>query len=165
MSFLNKLLNSGHTVTRLMDLADKAPQWRSQLVSKKNEFTSGAFRDAVMGMCALVAAADGTVTAEERAQVAGLITGDAVLDNFPAEQLRTLFDGNCDRLVQDPAFGRAHVLQQITKVAGKPEQARAVVQIGIMIANADGTLSPAEVHAVRDACAALGIPPLLELPR
>lgn len=165
MSFLNKLLSSGHTVTRLMDLVDRAPRWRSQLLARKHEFTGGAFRDAVMGMCALVAAADGTVTAEERAQVAGLITAEPVLDNFPAEELRALFDGNCERLLRDPAFGRAHVLQQITKVAGKPEQARAVVQIGIMTANADGTLSPAEVHAVRDACAALGIPPVLELPR
>ncbi|MEV0252616.1 TerB family tellurite resistance protein [Nocardia sp. NPDC050712] len=138
-----------------MDVVDKAPHWRKQLLAKKNDLRGGTFRDAVMGMCALVAAADGSVAPDERLRVAGLLGTDPVLQNFPAEELRALFDDNCQRITADPAFGRAHVLQQIAKAAGKPTEAQAVVQIGIMIGNADGNFDPAEVAAVREACQAL----------
>lgn len=80
------------------------------------------------------------------------------------EEERQLFDANCDRVLADPAFGKAHLMQQITKLAGKPDRARAIVQIGIMVADADGRLDIAEIHAVREACAALAIPPMLDLP-
>ncbi|HLS77757.1 MAG TPA: TerB family tellurite resistance protein [Nocardia sp.] len=164
MSFINKLFHNANNISRLLDLADKAPQWRKQLMEKKNEFRGGAFRDAVMGMCALVAAADGTIDPGERMRVANLISTEPALDAFPADELRLLFDSNCDRVLADPAFGKTHLMQQITKVAGKPDQAHAVVQIGVMIANADGKLDLAEIHAVREACAALNIPPVLDLP-
>ncbi|MFC9897863.1 tellurite resistance TerB family protein [Nocardia sp. NPDC127579] len=142
-----------------MDVVDKAPQWRNQLLAKKNELRGGGFRDAAMGMCALVAAADGQLAPEERLRVAGLLGTDPVLQNFPADELRALFDDNCRRLTADPAFGRAHVLQQIAKAAGKPTEAQAVVQIGIMIGNADGNFDPAEVDAVREACRTLRLEP------
>ncbi|TQM26083.1 tellurite resistance TerB family protein [Nocardia bhagyanarayanae] len=159
MAFINKLISNAHTFSRLMDVVDKAPQWRKQLLAKKNELRGGSFRDAAMGMCALVAAADGAIDPDERMRVAGLICADPVLNNFPADELRALFDDNCHRLTADPAFGRAHVLQQIGKAAGKPAEAQAVVQIGIMIGNADGSFDQAEVAAVREACQILRLDP------
>ncbi len=159
MAFLNKLVSNAHTFGRLMDVVDKAPQWRKQLLSKKNELRGGAFRDAAMGMCALVAAADGSVDQNERVRVAGLIGTEPALGNFAADELRALFEDNCARITADPAFGRAHVLQQIAKVAGKATEAEAVVQIGILIGNADGNFDQAEVAAVREACQALRLDP------
>ncbi|MEV6280969.1 tellurite resistance TerB family protein [Nocardia sp. NPDC051832] len=159
MAFLNKIISNAHTFSRLMDVVDKAPQWRKQLLAKKNDLRGGTFRDAAMGMCALVAAADGSIDPNERMRVAGLLGTDPVLQNFPADELRALFDDNCQRLTADPAFGRAHVLQQIAKAAGKPTEAQAVVQIGIMIGNADGNFDPAEIAAVREACGTLRLDP------
>lgn len=159
MAFLNRLISNATNISRLMDLMDKAPQWRAQLLAKKNELRGGTFRDASMGMCALVAAADGTIDPAERMRVAGLIGSDPVLQNFPTDELRDLFEDNCNRLVADPAFGRAHVLQQIDKAAGKPTEAHAVVQIGIMIGNADGNFDQNEIAAIREACQALGVDP------
>ncbi|MFI9510908.1 tellurite resistance TerB family protein [Nocardia sp. NPDC052566] len=142
-----------------MDVMEKAPKWREQLLAKKNELRGGSFRDASMAMCALVAAADGTIETAERTRVAGLITTDQVLQNFPADELRNLFEDNCNRIVADPAFGRAHVMQQIAKAASKPVEANAVIQIGIMIGNADGNFDQTEVAAVREACQALRLNP------
>ncbi|MBH0780164.1 tellurite resistance TerB family protein [Nocardia bovistercoris] len=159
MAFLNKLVSNAHTFGRLMDVVDKATQWRKQLLAKKNDLRGGAFRDAAMGMCALVAAADGAIDPNERMRVAGLVGSEPALGNFPADELRTLFEDNCARITADPAFGRAHVLQQIAKVANKPTEAEAVVQIGIMIGNADGNFDQAEVAAVREACQTLGLDP------
>ena len=52
-------------------LKQSAQGMQTQLVAKKNDLKSGAFRDASMAMCALVAAADGSIDAVERQQRRG----------------------------------------------------------------------------------------------
>ncbi|MBC3990941.1 TerB family tellurite resistance protein, partial [Streptomyces sp. AC563] len=66
-------------------LKDSAQTMQTQLQAKKTELKSGAFRDASMAMCALVAAADGSVDPAERQRVAALIASNDVLQNFPAD--------------------------------------------------------------------------------
>lgn len=140
-------------------LRQSAQGMQEQLVAKKNDLKSGAFRDASMAMCALVAVADGTIDPEERRRVAALITTNDVLANFPADDLRTKFDRYADTLGADFDFGQVSVLQDIGKVKKKPTEARAVIQIGIIIGGADGNFDNDEKKAVRDACFALGINP------
>ncbi|ROO86325.1 tellurite resistance protein TerB [Actinocorallia herbida] len=132
---------------------------QDQLVAKKNDLKSGAFRDASMAMCALVAAADGSVDPAERQRVAALITGNDVLSDFPADDLRRRFEDNCARLAADFAFGKVTVLQEVGKARKKPAEARAVIQIGIVIGGADGDFDAAERAVVREACFALGLDP------
>lgn len=50
-------------------LRQAAQGMQTQLVAKKNDLKSGAFRDASMAMCALVAAADGSIDVDERRKV------------------------------------------------------------------------------------------------
>ncbi|MET7270571.1 TerB family tellurite resistance protein [Streptomyces flaveolus] len=138
---------------------ESASQMQTQLVAKKNDLKSGAFRDASMAMCALVAAADGTVDSSERQRVAQLIATNDVLQNFPADDLRRRFEDNLDKLTADFAFGKVSVLQEVAKARKKPAEARAVVQIGIVIGGADGDFDKDERAVVRDACFALDLPP------
>ncbi len=63
-------------------------------MAKKNGLKSGSFRDAGMGICALVAAADGTIDPAERQRVAQLIATNDVLQNFAADDLQRRFDDN-----------------------------------------------------------------------
>ncbi|MFI8369073.1 tellurite resistance TerB family protein [Streptomyces sp. NPDC085466] len=140
-------------------IKESASTMQTQLTARKNELTSGAFRDASMAMCALVAAADGTVDPAERSRVAQLIAANEVLRNFDAADLQRRFDAQLDRLAADFDFGKVAVLQEIAKAAKKPAEARAVVQIGIVIGGADGHFDPAERSVVREACFALGLPP------
>ncbi|MFI8509501.1 tellurite resistance TerB family protein [Streptomyces sp. NPDC085460] len=140
-------------------IKESASTMQTQLTARKNELTSGAFRDASMAMCALVAAADGTVDPAERSRVAQLIAANEVLRNFDAADLQRRFDAQLDRLAADVDFGKVAVLQEIAKAAKKPAEARAVVQIGIVIGGADGHFDPAERSVVREACFALGLPP------
>ncbi|MFE9042732.1 tellurite resistance TerB family protein [Streptomyces sp. NPDC012421] len=140
-------------------IKESASTMQTQLTARKNELTSGAFRDASMAMCALVAAADGTVDPAERSRVAQLIAANEVLRNFDAADLRRRFDAQLDRLAADFDFGKVAVLQEIAKAGKKPAEARAVVQIGIVIGGADGHFDPAERSVVREACFALGLPP------
>ncbi|MFP3989721.1 TerB family tellurite resistance protein [Streptomyces sp. E11-3] len=138
---------------------ESASQMQTQLVAKKNDLKSGAFRDASMAMCALVAAADGSIDPEERRKVAQLIMSNEVLQNFPADDLQRRFDDNCNKLTADFDFGKVSVLQEIGKAKKKPAEARAVVQIGIVIGGADGDFDKDEQAIVREACYALGLPP------
>ncbi|MGW8062248.1 tellurite resistance TerB family protein [Streptomyces ziwulingensis] len=138
---------------------ESASQMQTQLVAKKHDLESGAFRDASMAMCALVAAADGSVDPSERQRVSQLIATNEALRNFPADDLRRRFEGNLDKLTADFALGRVEVLQEIAKAKKKPAEARAVVQIGIVIGGADGDFDKDERAVVREACFALDLPP------
>ncbi|MGY5059864.1 tellurite resistance TerB family protein [Streptomyces sp. 900105755] len=140
-------------------IKDSATQMQTQLVAKKNDLKSGAFRDASMAMCALVAAADGTIDPAERQRVAQLIATNEVLQNFPADDLRRRFEENLNKLTADFAFGKVSVLQEVAKAKKKPAEARAVIQIGIVIGGADGDFDKTEQAVVREACYTLDVPP------
>ncbi|WP_148615112.1 tellurite resistance TerB family protein [Nocardioides rubriscoriae] len=132
---------------------------QTQLLAKKNELQSGSFRDASMAMCALVAAADGSVDASERQKVSGLITSNAALSNFPPDTLSSRFDESCNKLAADYQLGKVELIQVVGKTKKKPSEARAVIQIGIIIGGADGHFDDQEKAVVREACHAVGIDP------
>ncbi|WP_329302580.1 TerB family tellurite resistance protein [Streptomyces sp. NBC_00659] len=140
-------------------IKESASTMQTQLVAKKNDLKSGAFRDASMAMCALVAAADGTIDPSERRRVAQLIATNEVLQNFDATDLQRRFDDNLNKLTADFAFGKVSVLQEIAKAKKKPAEARAVIQIGIVIGGADGDFDKTEQAVVREACFTLDLPP------
>lgn len=140
-------------------IKDSANTMQTQLNAKKNDLKSGGFRDASMAMCALVAAADGSIDPTERRRVAQLISSNEVLQNFEADDLHTRFNAYCDKLTADFDFGKVSVLQTIGKVSKKPTEARAVIQIGIVIGGADGDFDKTEQAIVREACFAVGIAP------
>ncbi|MEV1006442.1 TerB family tellurite resistance protein [Streptomyces sp. NPDC049881] len=132
---------------------------KSQLSSMKTELKSGGYRDASMAMCALVAAADGSVDPAERQNVEQMILNNDVLQNFPADQLRQRFNKHVDHLVRSFVTGKAEAMQEIAKVAKKPAEARAVIQTGMVVAGADGYFAQAEAQVIREACGALGLNP------
>ncbi|MEO9325261.1 TerB family tellurite resistance protein [Nocardioides sp. C4-1] len=132
---------------------------QDQLIAKKNDLQSGAFRDASMAMCALVAAADGSVDPAERQKVSGLITTNEALSNFPPDTLSQRFEDNCTKLAADFQLGKVELVQTIGKTKKKPAEARAVIQIGIIIGGADGNFDAQEKAVVREACHAVGIDP------
>ncbi|WP_338894937.1 TerB family tellurite resistance protein [Streptomyces sp. TG1A-60] len=140
-------------------LKESASTMQTQLMAKKNDLKSGAFRDASMAMCALVAAADGTIDPSERQRVAQLIATNEVLQNFDAMDLQRRFDENLNKLTADFAFGKVSVLQEVAKAKKKPAEARAVIQIGIVIGGADGDFDKTEQAVVREACFTLDLPP------
>ncbi|NWF28761.1 tellurite resistance TerB family protein [Streptomyces sp. PKU-EA00015] len=132
---------------------------KSQLTSLKTELKSGAYRDASMAMCALVAAADGHVDPAERQHVESLILSNDVLQNFPPEQLRQRFNKHVDQLAFNFPQGKGEAMQEVAKAAKKPAEARAVIQTGFVVAGADGYVAPAEEQMLREACSVLGLSP------
>lgn len=123
------------------------------------KFQNKDFAKASMAMCALIAAADGTITAEERRKMAGFIASNDALSVFQPSELQDHFEFYASKLEKDFEFGKLESIATIGKLKSKPEAARAVIQVGIIIGGADGHFDDDEKRAVRDACNAVGIPP------
>lgn len=140
-------------------LKSRTQEMSSQLKTKAGQFKSKEFANGSMAMCALIAAADGSIDASERQKTAGLIMSNDVLAIFPPDELKQKFDFYCDKLSGDYDFGKVEAVATIAKLKSKQDQARAVIQIGIIIGGADGTFDADEKKAVKEACFAVGIAP------
>ena len=140
-------------------LKSKTREMNSQLTTKAGQFKNKEFANGSMAMCALVAAADGSIDASERQKTAGVIMSNDVLSIFPPNELREKFDFYCDKLTKDYDFGKVEAIATISRLKSKPDQARAVLQIGIIIGGSDGNFDEDEKRAVREACNAVGIAP------
>lgn len=141
------------------NLKEKVNSMNQNLSTKVSQFKNNDFANATMAMCALVAAADGDIDSSERQKTAAFIMSNETLKIFEASDLREKFNFFCDKLTQDFDFGKIECIQTISKVKKNESQARAVIQLGIIIGGADGDFDADEKIAVKDACNAIGISP------
>lgn len=137
----------------------RTQEMTSQLKTKTGQFKNKEFANGSMAMCALVAAADGSIDQSERDKVWGYITTNEVLKVFPPDELQQKFDFYSSKLQSNYDFGKIESIATLGKLKSKPDQARAVIQVGIIIGGADGNFDPDEKQAVREACNAVGISP------
>ena len=140
-------------------LKSRTAEMSSQLKTKTDQLKTKEFAYGSMAMCALIAAADGSIDAAERQKTTALIRSNDLLSVFPPDELQQKFDWYSDKLAKDYQFGKVEATATIGKLKAKPEQARAVIQIGIIIGGADGDFDADERAAVKDACFAVGIEP------
>lgn len=140
-------------------LKSKTQEMNNSLKTKAGQFKNKEFAAGSMAMCALIAAADGSIDQQERQKTAALIMSNDTLRVFEPAELQQKFDFYCSKLAGDYDFGKVEAIATIGKLKSKPEQARAVIQIGIIIGGADGNFDEHERQAVREACFAVGISP------
>lgn len=140
-------------------LKSRTQEVSGQLKTKPDQSKNKEFVADSMAMCALIAAADGSIDANERQERAALIMSNDVLGIFDPAELKTKFDLYCDKLSGDYDFGKVAAIGTIGKLRSKSDQARAVIQIGIIIGGSDGNVDADEKKAVKEACLAVGIPP------
>jgi tellurite resistance protein TerB len=140
-------------------LKQNVSQMNDSLQTNISKFKNNDFAEASMAICALIAAADGTIDTDERQKTTALIISNETLKIFPASELKQKFDFYCEKLSQDFDFGRIEAIQAIAKLNKKLDQGRAVIQIGIIIGGADGDFDKDEKKVVKEACHAVGINP------
>ena len=131
----------------------------SALQTNISKFKNAEFANGAMAICGMIATADGNVSGQEKGKIATLITQNEMLKIFPAAELKQKFDYFCNKIEADYDFGKVEAIQAISKLKSKPDQARAVIQIGIIIGGADGNFDADEKRAVKEACHAVGISP------
>lgn len=140
-------------------LKQNASNFNASLQTSISKFKNNDFANASMAICALIAAADGSIDANERQKTSDLILSNETLKIFPASELREKFNFYCDKLSQDFNFGKIEAIQAIAKLNQKQDQGRAIIQIGIIIGGADGNFDKDEKKVVKEACHAVGINP------
>lgn len=128
----------------------------AQAKTKLSQYNNATFKNATMAVCALVAAADGSIAPEEKSKVAGLISKNEMLSVFNATELRNTFLGYCDK-AQDE-FSRIDLLNLVRKIKGDDAQADTVLKVAIIIANSDGNFDDTEKKVVGELCVVLGLP-------
>lgn len=135
-------------------------QWMKDFASsaqtKLAQYNNATFKNAAMATCALIAAADGKASSEEKSKVAALIQKNEMLQVFGATELRDLFLGYCGKATDE--FERIDLMNIVGKIKGDDEQCNTCLQVAVIIANADGNCSADESRVIAEICGRLGVP-------
>jgi tellurite resistance protein TerB len=129
------------------------------LTEQVKKFKNKDFMDAVVAGCAVVAAADGSINANEKQKMAGYISRSEELKVFDMSDVIARFNHYVGNLEFDAMIGKQEALKSIAKFSGKPEMGRVIVGVCSAIGAADGDFDDKEKAAVRDICNSLGLNP------
>ncbi|WP_071673182.1 tellurite resistance TerB family protein [Nioella nitratireducens] len=140
-------------------LKDKGNEARTRLTAEVSKFKNRTFMEATVAACAMVAAADGTISAEEKQKMAGFIRNSDELKHFSMTDVIAFFEKVVGNFDFDADIGKAEALKVIGRLRGNEEQARVMVRVACAIGASDGDFDPNERSVVRDICKELGLNP------
>ncbi len=143
-TFLEELRNGGKSV--LHSVKEAAAR-----------YTNLEFRDGVLAICAMVAAADGVIQAEEKEKVKRLIMGNEALSHFTPSKLGSQFEEYVVKALDE--FSVLDLEKIVGKLRGNADQSDMAVKIGLIIANADGKFEPSEKTRMTAIIKKLGLQP------
>jgi len=141
---------------QIKDMAQQGAKSGSEAFSR---FSNKDFSEGAMAACALMTGADGRIEASERQKVAAFIMSSEKLKAYDVQALRTRYDAHCDAFTRDPDFGKVNLFQVVGRAAKRPEDARAILQVAVLIANADGSFDESEKVMLRELYNSLKISP------
>lgn len=108
--------------------------------------------EALVGACALVAHADGWVTAEERRRLVARVSGLPALGLFGLDEAVQAFEALIDRFDKDPEDGEAVAEAAILRLRGRGGPAHLLVAAACSIAAADGGFDAEERATILRIC-------------
>jgi tellurite resistance protein TerB len=140
-------------------LKENAEKARAGLTAEVSKFKNRSFMEAVVAGCALVAAADGNITSDEKQKMAGFIQRADELKHFKMSDVIAVFNKTAEDFEFDHAIGKAAAMQTISKIKGKEGQDRLLIRVVCAIGAADGDFDDNEKSIVREICSELGLNP------
>ncbi|TWH64315.1 tellurite resistance protein TerB [Azomonas agilis] len=132
---------------------------RESLSTEITKFKNREFMDAVVAGCALVAAADGSISAAEKQKMVGFIQNSAELKAFDLKEVIQSFQDISGKFEFDSEIGRAEALRIVGKLRGKEDAARLLVRVCCAIGNSDGEFDVKEQAVCRTIATELGLNP------
>ncbi|TWH64846.1 tellurite resistance protein TerB [Azomonas agilis] len=130
---------------------------RDKLAAEVTRFKNRDFMEAVVAGCALVAAADGEISAAEKQKMVGYIQNSKELNVFDLKEVIQLFQETCQKFEFDHQIGKAEALRVIGKLRKQEDAARLLVRVCCAIGAADGQFEESERAVCRLLCAELGL--------
>lgn len=138
-------------------------EWLKQaqqgLMDQISKFKNHDFMESVVAGCALVAAADGTITSDERQKMFKFIQNSDELKVFKTEDIMASWRKIIDKFAFDSQIGKAEALKVIGRIKGNPEAARLMIRVCCIIGAEDGNFDDDEKYIVVQICRELGINP------
>ena len=113
--------------------------------------------EALAAACAVISHADGRSSPIERWRLSTVLADDPLFAALPREIAAEASDAHRRAFRADPAAAREAALRQVARLAPDPGKARIVFDACVLVLRADGQTPPAEVQALRDVKAALGL--------
>ena len=140
-------------------LKDNAEKAHASLSAEVSKFKNRSFMEAVVSGCALVAAADGNISSDEKQKMAGFIQRAEELKHFKMSDVIEVFNKAAADFEFDHEIGKASALQVIAKIKGKEGQDRLLIRVVCAIGAADGDFDKDERAMVAVICNELGLNP------
>lgn len=137
-------------------LKSKMNELRGTLETGLKKYKNKNTLNGMMAGCAYVAAADGSISPEEKQKMAGLVRNSSVTAVFDAGEAIKVFNSYAEKFEFDFQVGKSEALLTIGKLKGDAELARLIIRGCIIIGGADGNFDDSEKAAVRDICRELG---------
>ena len=138
----------------------------SQLKSKANElktealkFKNKEFLNAAMAGSALIAMADGSISAEEKQKMIKFIESNDALSIFSTSDVIKAFQDFVGQLEFDKDIGEAKAYEALGKMKSNAQAARLLVRMIIAIASADGNFDATEKRIASKIARELAIDP------
>lgn len=140
-------------------LKTNATTARDALAKEVSRYKQREFMEAVVAGCALVAAADGEISASEKMKMTGFIQNSPELKVFELKEVIQFFEQACTQFEFDVQIGRAEALKTVAKISKKADAARLLIRVCCAIGAADGDFDEAERAMCRILCNELGLNP------
>ena len=131
----------------------------ASLATEASKFRNRSFMEAVVASCALVSAADGAISPDEKNKMMGYLRNSNELKHFDVNEVIAFFDKITSGFNFDPAIGKAEALKVIGKLRGKEDQSRLMIRVACAIGASDGDFDSKEKAVVRAICMDLGLDP------
>jgi tellurite resistance protein TerB len=140
-------------------LKTNAAKARGTLTSEVLKLKNRSFMEATAAACAMIAAADGEVSAAEKTKMIGFISNSPELKVFNLTEVIKAFNDAVAKFEFDQQIGQAEALKVISKVKGNDGASRLLVRVACAIGTSDGDFDEKEKAACRQICIELGLSP------
>lgn len=131
----------------------------ANLKTEVSKYKNRTFLEATVAGCALVAAADGNISSEEKQKMIGFMKQSDALSVFDISEVITLFEKFSAQFSFDPIIGKGECLQVIGKLKKDTGASRLLVRVCCAVGAADGNFDDDEKAIVREICHELGLNP------
>ncbi|WP_159565409.1 tellurite resistance TerB family protein [Budvicia diplopodorum] len=123
------------------------------------KFKNRTFMEATVAGCALVAAADGNVSGEEKQKMAAFIKNSEELKVFDMPDVIAFFNKTISSFEFDHSIGEAEALKTVGKLRSNVDAARLMIRVCIAIGASDGNFDESEQKVVRQMAKELNLDP------
>lgn len=138
---------------------NKVKQGQDVFIKEVTRFKNKSFMRGCVAVGVYVAYADGNVSSEEKQKLIKYFEISDGLKVFSTAEVISEFKKISEKFEFDLDIGRIEALKVIDELRNKPDEARAAIRLGVIIAKSDGNFDNSERDAIIKICQELRVNP------